>query len=199
MTVSRHKNASPWSRYHNAVEYGSRGENQSSSWCWSAHKAIRHSRANQRRQARLGDVPTYHSQPMAPGNLERNSYGRTIKLRPWKFRTAKPARRPNGSCAFWEHLQERRFDRRDTIVALGGGSVTDLAGFAASTYMRGLNLVIVPTSLLAQVDAAIGGKTGINLPAGKNLAGTFFLPKAVLADPELLSTLPKRQFYIRLG
>lgn len=94
----------------------------------------------------------------------------------------------------WEHLQERRFDRRDTVVALGGGSVTDLAGFAASTYLRGLNLVIVPTSLLAQVDAAIGGKTAINLPAGKNLAGTFFFPRAVLADPEILSTLPRKQF-----
>lgn len=93
----------------------------------------------------------------------------------------------------WEHLQERGFDRQDTIVALGGGSVSDLAGFAASTYMRGLNLIIVPTSLLAQVDAAIGGKTAINLPAGKNLAGTFFFPRAVLADQEILSTVPREQ------
>lgn len=99
----------------------------------------------------------------------------------------------------WEHLQERRFDRRDTVVALGGGSVTDLAGFAASTYLRGLNLVIVPTSLLAQVDAAIGGKTAINLPAGKNLAGTFFFPKAVLADQELLSSLPQKQLVSGMG
>lgn len=99
----------------------------------------------------------------------------------------------------WEHLQERKFDRRDTIVALGGGSVTDLAGFAASTYLRGLNLVLVPTSLLGQVDAAIGGKTGINLQAGKNLAGTFFFPKAVLADQEILSTLPENQFKSGIG
>ncbi|HEY9775178.1 MAG TPA: 3-dehydroquinate synthase [Planktothrix sp.] len=99
----------------------------------------------------------------------------------------------------WAHLQERRFDRRDTVVALGGGSVTDLAGFAASTYLRGLNLVLVPTSLLAQVDAAIGGKNSINLEAGKNLAGTFFFPKAVLADQELLSTLPKNQMISGLG
>ncbi len=99
----------------------------------------------------------------------------------------------------WEHLQERKFDRRDTIVALGGGSVTDLAGFAASTYLRGLNLVLVPTSLLGMVDAAIGGKTGINLQAGKNLAGTFFFPKAVLADQELLSTLPENQFKSGIG
>jgi 3-dehydroquinate synthase len=99
----------------------------------------------------------------------------------------------------WEHLQERRFQRKDTIVALGGGSVTDLAGFAASTYLRGLNLVLVPTSLLAQVDAAIGGKTGINLEAGKNLAGSFYFPKAVLADSDILSTLPKSQLISGLG
>ncbi|MGH9549908.1 MAG: 3-dehydroquinate synthase, partial [Terriglobales bacterium] len=99
----------------------------------------------------------------------------------------------------WEHLQERRFDRRDTVVAVGGGSVSDLAGFAAVTYLRGLNLVLVPTSLLAQVDAAIGGKTAINLPAGKNLAGTFFFPRAVLADQEILGTLPKAQMISGLG
>ncbi|MBX3075196.1 3-dehydroquinate synthase [Candidatus Obscuribacterales bacterium] len=99
----------------------------------------------------------------------------------------------------WEHLQERGFDRHDTIVALGGGSVSDLAGFAASTYLRGLNLVIVPTSLLAQVDAAIGGKTAVNLPAGKNLAGTYFFPKAVLADQEMLSTVPRKQVMSAIG
>lgn len=99
----------------------------------------------------------------------------------------------------WEHLQERGFDRHDTVVALGGGSVSDLAGFAASTYLRGLNLVIVPTSLLAQVDAAIGGKTAINLPAGKNLAGTYFFPKAVLADQEMLSTVPRKQVMGAVG
>jgi 3-dehydroquinate synthase len=93
----------------------------------------------------------------------------------------------------WEHLEARSFDRQDTIVALGGGAVMDLAGFACSTYLRGLNLVLIPTSLLAQVDAAIGGKTAINLPSGKNLAGTFFFPKAVLADQEVLSTLPAKQ------
>jgi 3-dehydroquinate synthase len=93
----------------------------------------------------------------------------------------------------WEHLEARGFDRQDTIVALGGGAVSDLAGFACSTYLRGLNLVLVPTSLLAQVDAAIGGKNAINLPSGKNLAGTFFFPKAVLADQEVLESLPRRQ------
>ncbi len=99
----------------------------------------------------------------------------------------------------WEHLQERGFDRQDTVVSVGGGSVSDLAGFAASTYLRGLNLIIVPTSLLAQVDAAIGGKTAINLPAGKNLAGSFYFPKAVLADQEMLSTVPRKQLVGSIG
>lgn len=94
----------------------------------------------------------------------------------------------------WEDLQDRGFDRKDTVVAVGGGAVCDLAGFVASTYLRGLNLISIPTSLLAQVDAAIGGKTAINLPSGKNLAGTFYFPRAVLVDPEILSTLPPRQF-----
>lgn len=94
----------------------------------------------------------------------------------------------------WEDLQDRGFDRKDTVVSLGGGAVSDLAGFVASTYLRGLNFVSIPTTLLAQVDAAIGGKTAINLPSGKNLAGTFYFPKAVLVDPEILSTLAPRHF-----
>jgi 3-dehydroquinate synthase len=106
---------------------------------------------------------------------------------------------PDWLIRVWEHLQERKFERKDTIVALGGGSVTDLAGFAAATFLRGLNLVLVPTSLLAQVDAAIGGKTGINLSAGKNLAGSFFFPKAVICDSEILATLPKAQIKSGLG
>lgn len=94
----------------------------------------------------------------------------------------------------WRRMQEHKFDRHDTIVAVGGGAVTDLAGFAAATYLRGINLILVPTTLLAQVDAAIGGKTGINLPAGKNLAGSFYFPQATLIDPQFLATLTKEQF-----
>lgn len=94
----------------------------------------------------------------------------------------------------WDTLQLHCLDRTDTIVALGGGALTDLAGFAASTYLRGINLVLIPTTLLAQVDAAIGGKTGINLISGKNLAGTFYTPQAVIIDPAYLSSLPPRDF-----
>ncbi|MGI8938090.1 MAG: 3-dehydroquinate synthase family protein [Iamia sp.] len=83
--------------------------------------------------------------------------------------------------------------RADVIVAVGGGVVTDVAGFVASVYHRGLPVVHVPTSLLGQVDAAIGGKTGVNLPEGKNLVGTYWQPSAVLCDTETLTTLPPRE------
>lgn len=83
--------------------------------------------------------------------------------------------------------------RSDLVVAVGGGVVTDLAGFAASAYHRGIDYINVSTSLLGQVDAAIGGKTGVNLPEGKNLVGAFWQPRAVICDTEVLATLPARE------
>jgi 5-deoxy-5-amino-3-dehydroquinate synthase len=84
--------------------------------------------------------------------------------------------------------------RSDVVVAVGGGVVTDLAGFAAASFHRGTAYVNVATTLLAQVDAAVGGKTGVNLPEGKNLVGAFWQPRAVLCDPDVLSTLPPREW-----
>ncbi|MCU4184817.1 3-dehydroquinate synthase [Acidiferrimicrobium sp. IK] len=84
--------------------------------------------------------------------------------------------------------------RADVVVAVGGGMVTDVAGFAAALYMRGVAVVHVATTLLGQVDAAIGGKTGVNLPEGKNLVGAFWQPSAVLCDIETLGTLPEREY-----
>ena len=89
--------------------------------------------------------------------------------------------------------------RADVVVAVGGGVVTDTAGFAAAVYHRGVPVVQVPTTLLGQVDAAIGGKTGVNLPEGKNLVGAFWQPAAVLCDTEVLSTLPPREYRSGLG
>jgi 3-dehydroquinate synthase len=93
-----------------------------------------------------------------------------------------------------ERLLEMRLERGDLVIALGGGVIGDLAGFAASIVRRGLRLVQVPTTLLAQVDSSVGGKTGINTPQGKNLVGTFHQPSLVIADTDMLATLPPRQF-----
>jgi 5-deoxy-5-amino-3-dehydroquinate synthase len=89
--------------------------------------------------------------------------------------------------------------RADVVVTVGGGVVTDTAGFAAAVFHRGVSVVHVPTTLLGQVDAAIGGKTGVNVPEGKNLIGAFWQPAAVLCDTEVLSTLPPREYRSGLG
>jgi len=95
------------------------------------------------------------------------------------------------------NLIRANFDRKDLILALGGGVVGDVAGFLASIYLRGISFVQVPTSLLAQVDSSIGGKTGVDIPEGKNLLGTFYQPARVYIDPEVLKTLP--ELYLRDG
>jgi len=94
----------------------------------------------------------------------------------------------------YDAFSENALDRAATIVALGGGVIGDITGFAAATYLRGLTVIQAPTTLLAQVDSAIGGKTGVNLPSGKNLVGAFHSPSAVLCDPEVLGSLPRREF-----
>ena len=90
-------------------------------------------------------------------------------------------------------LNDTNLDRNDGVVALGGGVVGDLAGFSAALYLRGIPFIQIPTTLLAQVDSSVGGKTGVNMPSGKNLIGSFHQPRAVIIDLETLTTLPKRE------
>lgn len=94
----------------------------------------------------------------------------------------------------YQLLSQRKISRDCCLIALGGGVIGDLTGFVASTYLRGIALIQIPTTLLAQVDSSVGGKTAVNLPAGKNLVGTFWQPSLVLCDPDTLSTLPADVF-----
>lgn len=96
-------------------------------------------------------------------------------------------------------MLELNFTRNSKIIALGGGVVGDIAGFAASIYMRGISFLQVPTTLLSQVDSSVGGKTGVNLPNGKNIVGSFYQPEVVLIDTITLKTLPKREIISGLG
>lgn len=109
-----------------------------------------------------------------------------------------PAGEPNKRLSYVEMLAEQmvnqRADRTSVVIGFGGGIVTDVSGFLAAIFMRGIPVLQLPTTLLAQVDAAIGGKTGVNLVNGKNLIGSFHQPLAVLIDPEVLDTLPDREF-----
>jgi 3-dehydroquinate synthase len=93
----------------------------------------------------------------------------------------------------WQVLGQADFTRSDAIIGLGGGAVTDLAGFVAATWLRGVRLIQVPTSVLGMVDASVGGKTGINTAEGKNLVGAFYAPHAVICDIDLLETLPRNE------
>ena len=98
------------------------------------------------------------------------------------------------AAGLWSQLAARGIGRHDVIVGVGGGAVTDLAGFAAATWLRGVRVVLVPTTLLGMADAAIGGKTAVNIAAGKNLVGAFHPPAGVIADLDTLATLPRAEY-----
>jgi len=103
------------------------------------------------------------------------------------------AKRVEVAAFCWQVMGQTDFTRTDAVIGLGGGATTDLAGFVAATWLRGVPLVQVPTTVLGMVDAAVGGKTGINTAEGKNLVGAFYAPKAVVVDLDLLATLPRNE------
>ncbi len=117
-----------------------------------------------------------------------------IRVLPYVFPQGEASKNPNELFRLLEFLAENAVTRTDLIIALGGGVTGDLTGFAASIYLRGTAFVQIPTSLLAAVDSSVGGKTAVNLEAGKNLAGSFFQPHLVLCDTDTLATLPSREF-----
>ena len=127
---------------------------------------------------------------LAVASLEKSGY-RTQK---YVFEEGEQSKNPVILFGLLEKLASYRFTRQDIIVALGGGVVGDLSGFAAAIYQRGIRFVQVPTTLLACVDSSVGGKTAVNLNAGKNLAGAFWQPEAVFCDTNLLSTLSRETF-----
>ena len=133
-------------------------------------------------------VAVIHPAPLAP-LAERVAalVGRPATLIP--VPDAEAAKTPQVLADCWDALAAAGFTRNDMVIGVGGGTTTDLAGFVAASWLRGVDYVSVPTSVLAMVDAAVGGKTGINLPAGKNLVGAFYEPKAVLCDLSLLGSL----------
>src|SRR6202035_3307219 len=153
----------------------------------------------QKEIARLGEFSGVHilSSPVVWHALEKKiRHGIPARLAPHVhlFDDAESEKNLQSVEGLAQSLVSAGADRHALIVAIGGGVVGDVGGFVAASYLRGVSLVQVPTTLVAQVDSALGGKTGVNLPEGKNLVGAFYAPRLVLADPELLATLPEREF-----
>lgn len=120
-------------------------------------------------------------------------------VRAMKIPDGEAAKRIDVAAGLWSWLAEQRITRSDCVVGIGGGAATDLAGFAAATWLRGVSVVLVPTTVLGMVDAAVGGKTAIDIPEGKNLVGAFHPPGGVLCDMAALSTLPRPDYVAGLA
>lgn len=132
--------------------------------------------------------------PLYAARVEASLKRAAFEVSRFVFPAGEGSKRLETIASLYTHLAGHGLTRSDLIVALGGGVTGDMAGFAAATYLRGIDFVGLPTSLLAQIDSSVGGKTGFDLPEGKNLVGAFWQPRLVLIDPDTLSTLPPRYF-----
>ncbi len=133
--------------------------------------------------------------PAVKASLEENGFETSLFV----FEAGEERKRLSTIEKMYDHFFEHNITRTDIIVALGGGVTGDMAGFAAASYLRGIDFVQIPTTLLSQVDSSVGGKTGVDLPSGKNLVGAFWQPRVVLIDPDTLSTLPGHFFNDGMG
>ena len=148
---------------------------------------------------RLGEFSSTHivTSPRvwgAVGRMLRRGIRVRLKVQVHQFDDRESAKTLGTVEAIARKLVRAGADRRSLLIAVGGGVVGDVVGFVAASFLRGVALVQVPTTVVAQVDSAVGGKTGVNLPEGKNLVGAFYPPKLVLVDPEVLGSLPEREF-----
>ena len=137
--------------------------------------------------------------PLYGGAAEQSLSNRGFSCFSFVFPAGESEKRLSTVEKLYAALAENGFTRSDFIVALGGGVTGDMAGFAAATFLRGIRFIQAPTSLLAQIDSSVGGKTGVDLPQGKNLVGAFHQPALVLIDPDTLATLPPRYFSDGMG
>lgn len=135
-------------------------------------------------------VSDSHVMPIYGSKVQKSLEAAGMTVSTWTFEAGEASKTPSTLLSLINHLASLRLTRTDSIVALGGGVTGDLAGLAASLYLRGIACVQIPTSLLAMVDSSVGGKTAVNLEEGKNLMGAFFQPVLVLCDPDCLQTLP---------
>ena len=126
--------------------------------------------------------------------IEKSLYENGIKFCKFVFKNGEESKNLDTYCEILEFLAENKIKRNDFIIALGGGVVGDIAGYAAATYLRGIKFVQIPTTFLAAIDSSVGGKTAVNLKAGKNLAGAFHQPSLVICDTDTLSTLSEERF-----
>lgn len=144
--------------------------------------------------ARAAIVTDSNVEPLHAGKLRASLDAAGIRHCTFTFPAGEASKTLDTAAQILNFLAEERFTRTDALIALGGGVTGDLAGFAAAIYLRGIKVMQIPTTFLAAIDSSVGGKTGVDLPAGKNLAGAFWQPAAVLCDPELLHTLPPEVF-----
>jgi len=137
--------------------------------------------------------------PLYLGAVKEQLEGAGFEVTVYVFEAGEQNKNINEIAGMWNRMAEAGFTRTDFVVGLGGGVTTDMAGFAASTFLRGIKVIQLPTSLLAMVDASVGGKTGIDIPMGKNQVGAFWQPSLVLEDTSFLKTLPDEVFTEGMG